>query len=90
MWWSRRERLFRAIVRDVAGETFAAHGIAVWRAVYPRSRDLGLPAEERQYFMAVRRELERLMGVEPRADTATRWGSADPVFKGSQDDDCWN
>ncbi len=47
MWWSRRERLFRAIVRDVARETFAAHGIAAWQAVYPRSRDLGLPPEER-------------------------------------------
>lgn len=71
--WFRRRREYRNRVKNKASRLIEALGDDAWPTIYRESRDLGLSEEERLFHLAVRREVEKRLGIEPRTDVATRY-----------------
>jgi hypothetical protein len=71
--WFRRRREYRDRVSDKASRLIEALGDDAWPTIYRESRDLDLPEDERLFHLAVRREVEKRLGIEPRVDVATRY-----------------
>jgi endonuclease YncB( thermonuclease family) len=71
--WVRRRREYRNRVRDKASRMIQALGEDAWPTVFRDSRDMELPDEERLFHLAVRREVEKRLGIEPHVDVATRY-----------------
>jgi hypothetical protein len=71
--WFRRRREYRDRVNDKASRLIEALGDDAWPTIYRESRDLELPEAERLFHLAVRREVDKRLGIEPRTDVATRY-----------------
>ena len=71
--WFRRRREYRERVEAKADRLIEALATDAWPTIYAESRDLDVSDEERLFAIAVRRAIERRLGIESREDTATRY-----------------
>ena len=72
--WFRRRREFRQQAEAKAARLIEALGKDdAWETAYRDSRDMTISDEKRQLNLAVRRAIERRLGIPPHQDTATRY-----------------
>lgn len=72
--WFRQRREFRQQAEVKATHLIEALGKDdAWETVYRDSRDMTIPEDKRLFNLAVRRAMERKLGIPLHKDTATRY-----------------
>ena len=72
--WLRRRREFRQQAEAKAARLIEALGKDdAWETAYRDSRDMAIPEDKRLFNLAVRRAMERKLGIPSHQDTATRY-----------------
>lgn len=71
--WLRRRRQFRERAEARADALIARHGENARSVAYSQSREPVQTEDDRALAYAVRRIIEKRLGIRPRVDTATRY-----------------